>query len=598
MRRSSVDEIADAAPPPPDWRVLRTLWPYLTEFPARVILAMSCLVLAKGAGVVLPLLMKHLVDALVTAKNSLMAVPMALLLAYGALRFANVLFGELRDVIFGRVAERAMRRSALKVFQHLHKLDLDFHLSRRTGGLSRDIERGVSGINALLRFMLFNILPTLLEIALVAGILLFNYGPSFAAITVVSVALYIAFSVLITDWRTQYVRAANTLDSRANTRAIDSLLNYETVKYFGNEKHEAEQYDKALAEWERALTQNRLSLSALNAGQAFIVAGSLTWMMILAAQQVTSGQATLGDFVAINAFVMQLFIPLNFLGVVYREIRRALTDMGRMFGLLEQQPKVSDPSGAKVLSTTRAGVRFDHVNFGYHAKCQILHDVSFEIPVGKKLAIVGPSGSGKSTLARLLFRFYDVNGGRILIDGKDVRELTQDSLRSHIGVVPQDTVLFNDTIFYNIQYGRPGASKQEVEHAASLAHLDAFIRQLPEGYETPVGERGLKLSGGEKQRVAIARALLKNPQIMIFDEATSSLDSVSEQAILGAIREVAASRTTLVIAHRLSTITDADEIILIEHGRIRERGTHLGLLEADGAYANLWKIQQRKHLSH
>lgn len=595
MRRSHAPDVADNAPP--DWRVLKALWPYLTEFPARVILAMSCLVLAKGAGVLLPLLMKQLVDALVPAKNTLVALPLALLLAYGALRFANVLFGELRDLIFGRVAERAMRRVALKVFQHLHKLDLDFHLSRRTGGLSRDIERGVSGINTLLRFMLFNILPTLLEIALVAGILLHNYGASFAVITVVSVVLYIAFSVLITDWRTQYVRAANALDSRANTRAIDSLLNYETVKYFGNERHEAEQYDAALAEWERALMQNRLSLSALNAGQAFIVAGSLTWMMILAARQVTDGQATLGDFVAINAFVMQLFIPLNFLGVVYREIRRALTDMGRMFGLLEQQPKVGDAPSAQALDTASASVRFEAVEFGYHPRRQILHGVSFEIPAGKKLAIVGPSGSGKSTLARLLFRFYDVQGGHILINGLDLRTLTQDSVRSHIGVVPQDTVLFNDTIFYNIQYGRPGASRQEVEHAAGLAHLDAFIRQMPDGYDTLVGERGLKLSGGEKQRIAIARALLKNPPIMIFDEATSSLDSASEQAILGAIREVAASRTTLVIAHRLSTITDADEIVLLDHGRIRERGSHASLLAADGAYAQLWKIQQKRQVA-
>ena len=593
MRRSS-PHTEVAAADPPDWRVLRTLWPYLTEFPARVILALLCLALAKGAGVFLPLLMKHLVDDLTTAKTALVAVPMALLLAYGALRFANVLFGELRDVIFGRVAERAMRRAALKVFQHLHRLDLDFHLTRRTGGLSRDIERGISGINTLLRFMLFNILPTLLEIALVAVILLHNYGASFAIITVVSVVLYIAFSVLITDWRTQYVRAANTLDSRANTRAIDSLLNYETVKYFGNERHETEQYDKALAEWEQALTQNRLSLSALNAGQAFIVAGSLTWMMILAARQVTTGQATLGDFVAINAFVMQLFIPLNFLGVVYREIRRALTDMGRMFGLLEQEPKVQDTAQARELKASTASVRFEKVNFGYHSKRQILHDVSFEIPSGKKLAVVGPSGSGKSTLARLLFRFYDVNAGRIFVSGLDVRDVTQDSLRSHIGVVPQDTVLFNDTIFYNIQYGRPTATKEEVERAAQLAHLDHFIQQLPDGYETMVGERGLKVSGGEKQRIAIARALLKNPAIMIFDEATSSLDSGSEQAILGAIREVAQYRTTLVIAHRLSTITDADEIILLERGRIVERGTHASLLAAEGAYARLWKLQQRE----
>jgi len=576
-----------------DWRVIRTLTPYLTEFPLRVFIAMLCLVLAKLAGVVLPMMMKHLVDDLTPAKHAIVVVPIALLLAYGALRFANVMFGELRDLVFGRVAERAMRRAALNVFEHLHRLDLDFHLTRRTGGLSRDIERGVSGISSLLRFMLFNILPTLLEIGLVAMILLFNYGAEFAVITVVAVILYILFSVVITEWRNKYVHAANTLDSRANTRAIDSLLNYETVKYFGNEKHEAAQYDRALAKWEIALTQNRLSLAALNVGQSLIVAGSLTWMMILASQRIADGHMTLGDFVAINAYMIQLFVPLNFLGFVYREIRRSLTDMAKMFGLLEQHASITDTPAAQTLQTKAASVRFEHVEFGYGEKRRILHDVSFEIPAGRKLAVVGPSGAGKSTLARLLFRFYDVNGGTVRVDGVDIRQITQDSLRTHIGVVPQDTVLFNDTLFYNIQYGRPDASREEVEHAARLAHLDSFIRQLPDGYETAVGERGLKLSGGEKQRVAIARALLKNPSIMIFDEATSSLDSVSEQAILGALREVAQRRTTLVIAHRLSTITDADEIILLDQGRVQERGTHTALLAAGGAYARLWQMQQK-----
>ena len=578
---------------PSDWRVIRTLAPYLTEFPLRVSVAMLCLVIAKLTGVVLPMMMKHLVDDLTPAKHAIVVVPMALLLAYGALRFANVMFGELRDLVFGRVAERAMRRAALNVFEHLHRLDLDFHLTRRTGGLSRDIERGVSGINSLLRFMLFNILPTLLEIALVAMILLFNYGASFAIITLVSVVLYIAFSVTITEWRNKYVRAANSLDSRANTRAIDSLLNYETVKYFGNEQHEAAQYDRALAEWEIALTQNRLSLSALNAGQSLIVAGSLTWMMILASQQIAGGRMTLGDFVAINAYMIQLFVPLNFLGFVYREIRRSLTDMARMFGLLEQHAAISDQPGARVLSAQAVSVRFEGVDFGYGPKRSILHGVSFEIPAGRKLAVVGPSGAGKSTLARLLFRFYDVQGGAIRVNDTDIRQLTQDSLRRHIGVVPQDTVLFNDSLYYNIQYGRPGASREEVEQAARLAHLDGFIAQLPDGYQTQVGERGLKLSGGEKQRVAIARALLKDPAIMIFDEATSSLDSVSEQAILAALREVARHRTTLVIAHRLSTITDADEIVLLDAGRVRERGTHAALLAAGGAYAQLWQLQQK-----
>lgn len=581
------------APAPSDWRVIRTLTPYLTEFPLRVFVAMLCLVIAKLSGVVLPMVMKHLVDDLTPTQNALVVVPIALLMTYGILRFANVMFGELRDLVFGRVAERAMRRAALNVFEHLHRLDLDFHLTRRTGGLSRDIERGVSGINSLLRFMLFNILPTLLEIALVAAILFFSYGAEFAVITLASVVLYVAFSVVITEWRNKFVRAANTLDSRANTRAIDSLLNYETVKYFGNEKHEAAQYDQALAKWEVALMQNRLSLAALNAGQSLIVAGSLTWMMILAAQRITEGQMTLGDFVAINAYLIQLFVPLNFLGFVYREIRRSVTDMARMFGFLEQNAGIKDAPAAQSLNTQSASVQFEHVEFGYGEKRRILHGVSFEIPAGRKLAVVGPSGAGKSTLARLLFRFYDVQGGCVRINGVDIRQLSQDSLRTHIGVVPQDTVLFNDTLFYNIQYGKPGASREEVEQAARLAHLDSFIRQLPDGYETAVGERGLKLSGGEKQRVAIARALLKNPTIMIFDEATSSLDSVSEQAILGALREVAQQRTTLVIAHRLSTITDADEIILVDQGKIQERGTHQSLLAMGGAYARLWRMQQK-----
>jgi ATP-binding cassette subfamily B protein len=578
--------------------VLRTLWPYLTEFPGRVALAMACLLIAKLAGVALPMVLKHLVDSLDIGKDvSLFVLPLGLLLAYGAMRFASSLFGELRDVVFGRVAERAMRRAALNVFNHLHRLDLDFHLSRRTGGLSRDIERGVSGISFLLRFMLFNIIPTLLEIGLVAMILLFNFGLSFALITAVSVALYVLFSVVITEWRTRFVREANRLDSRANTRAVDSLLNYETVKLFGNERREAEEYDRFLAEWEVAQQQNRLSLGALNAGQALIVAVALTWMMTLAAQQIGAGRMTMGDFVAINAYIIQLFIPLNFLGFVYREIRRAMTDMQRMFGLLERRPRVADADAAPALRPADATVRFEDVSFGYSSQRGILHGVSFEIPAGKTVAVVGPSGSGKSTLARLLFRFYDPDAGRITIGGQDIRGVSQHSLRACIGVVPQDTVLFNDTIYYNIAYGRIDASQEEVERAARLAHLDAFIGHLPDGYQTLVGERGLKLSGGEKQRIAIARALLKDPLIMIFDEATSSLDSGSEQAILSAIREVAARRTALVIAHRLSTITDADEILLLDHGQVRERGSHAQLLAAGGAYARLWKLQQREGLA-
>ena len=575
-----------------EWRALVTLLPYLREFPARVALAMVCLVLAKLSGVVLPLVLKALVDALGPAAPAL-TVPLALLAAYGLLRFANVLFGELRDVLFGRVAERAIRRSSLDVFRHLHTLDLDFHLSRRTGGLSRDIERGVAGISFLLRFLIFNVLPTLLEIALVAVILWRNYGASYALIASAAVGLYIFFSVAITEWRTRFVREANQLDSRANTRAIDSLLNYETVKLFGAEREEAEAYDRSLASWELAQRQSRLSLSALNTGQALIIAGAVTALMLMASRDVAAHAATLGDFVAINAFMMQLFVPLNVLGFVYREMRRALTDMQRMFSLRQQVTKVQDAPTAAPLSDTLVRVSFERVAFRYHAERPILRDVSFEIPQGKKLAVVGSSGAGKSTIARLLFRFYDVESGRIGLNGKDLRALTQESLRAHIGVVPQDTVLFNDTIYYNLAYGKTGATRTEVERVVRLAHLDGFIAQLPRAYDTEVGERGLKLSGGEKQRVAIARALLKDPPLMIYDEATSSLDSVSERAILEALREAARARTTLVIAHRLSTVTDADEIVVLERGQVAERGTHTQLLAANGVYAKLWALQQR-----
>ena len=578
-----------------EWRAMRSLLPHLAEFPWRVALALSCLIAAKLAGVTLPMVLGRAVDALdADGENMALAVPLALLLGYGALRFASVAFGELRDVLFSRVSERAMRRVALRVFRHLQALDLDFHLGRRTGGLSRDIERGLSGISFLLRFMVFNIVPTLLEIAMVAVILTVSFDWRFAAISMAAVAVFIGFSVWVTEWRTQYVRAANNLDSSANTRAVDALLNYETVKLFGNERWEADKYDEALAHWEKALRQNRSSLAALNAGQAFIVGAAITAMMVLAAADVTDQKLSIGDFVAVNAYMVQLFIPLNFLGFVYREIRRALTDMQRMFGLLDEQPKVADREQAAAMDCDAADIVFEGVQFGYKADRQILHGVDLTIPAGRKLAVVGPSGSGKSTLARLLFRFYDPDRGSIRINGRDIREFSQDSLRRHIGVVPQDTVLFNDSIAYNIAYGRPDASPAEIERVARLAHLDAFIADLPEGYETRVGERGLKLSGGEKQRIAIARALLKDPPIMIFDEATSSLDSGSEQAILTAIREVAAQRTTLVIAHRLSTITDADEIVFLARGAVVERGTHADLLAVDGAYAQLWKLQQRE----
>ncbi|GAC1620259.1 MAG: ABC transporter ATP-binding protein/permease [Nevskia sp.] len=579
-------------------KTLAMLRPYLAEFPGRVALALALLFIAKIAGVWLPQLLKHLVDRLTPHEGLVLIVPAALLLAYGAFRFVNVLLGELRDLVFGRVSERAQRRAALKVFEHLHRLDLDFHLSRRTGGLGRDIERGVDGISFLLRFLTFNIVPTLFEIALVAGILWQQYDGRFAAIAGVSVVVYIGFSVWLTEWRTKYVRAANTMDSKASTRAIDSLLNYETVKYFGNERWEAERYDESMAAWEKATSQNRMSLSALNTGQALIVAGSITAMMALAAAEVTQGRMTTGDFVAVNAYMVQLFVPLNFLGFVYREIRRALTDMQKMFGLLEQRSKVVDRPDARALTVDRVGshvsLRFEHVDFGYSPTRQILRDVSFEIAPGRKLAVVGASGAGKSTLARLLFRFYDPDRGAIRINGQSLRDLTQDSLRRLIGVVPQDTVLFNDTIEYNIAYGRPGATRAEVERAAKLAHLDAFIARLPDGYETMVGERGLKVSGGEKQRIAIARALLKDPPILILDEATSSLDSSAEQAILGALRSATERRTTLVIAHRLSTITDADTILVLDQGRVVEQGSHSELLARQGAYAQLWNLQLRE----
>jgi len=596
MRRLNPSEpIADPprAPRVSRWRALTILIPHLAEFPGRVVLALSFLIGAKLAGVVLPLLLKRLVDTLSHPSPETVAQPLLLLLAYGGVRFFNVLAGELRDVSFGRVTERSMRRSALRVFRHLHRLDLDFHLSRRTGALSRDIERGVEGIRFLLRFLLFNILPTLLEIGMVAGILWHKYGWRFAAIAFVAVVVYIVCSVVVTEWRTQYVRKLNQLDSNANARAVDALINYETVKYFGNEDFEAQRYDASLVDWENASIRNRMSLSVLNVVQAMIVASAITLMMWLAAQRVSAGSMTVGDFVAVNAFMVQLFMPLNFLGFVYREVRRAVTDMQKMFGLLDAGTQVADAPDAHTLAVSQAEVRFEHVRFGYGPDREILHDVSLVIPAGRKLAVVGASGAGKSTLARLLFRFYDAQGGQVRVAGHDVRELTQASLRGHIGVVPQDTVLFNDSIYYNIAYGRPDASRAEIEHAARMAHLADFIASLPQGYETPVGERGLKLSGGEKQRIAIARALLKNPPILILDEATSSLDSGAENAILDALKQATEHRTTLVIAHRLSTVTDADEIAVLEDGRIVERGRHHELLARDGSYAALWRLQQR-----
>lgn len=577
-----------------DWKVVLRLLPYLWDFRGRVAIALSLLALAKGANVLLPVVLKYLVDGLdaLKAQDNLAVLPLALLLAYGACRLGTVVFAELRDLVFGRVGERAMRRIAVSVFDHLHKLDLSFHLERRTGGLSRDIERGQAGISFLLRFLLFNILPTLLEITLIAVILMAAYDYLYAVITFISVICYIALSVLMTEWRTRFVRQANELDSAANTRAVDSLLNFETVKYFNNERWEAEEYDESLARWEQAAQKNRFSLAGLNIGQAIVIATALMAMLTLAAQGVISGEMTLGDFVLVNAYMIQLFVPLNFLGFVYREIRRALADMSRMFSLLDVSPAVVDVPNAPRLAINHAEIEFSHISFGYDESRQILNDVSFSVPAGSSVALVGASGSGKSTIARLLFRFYDPDSGTIKVDGQAINQVQQLSLRQNIGIVPQDTVLLNQSIGYNIRYGRPTATDQEVAEAVRLAHLEAFIARLPEGLETRVGERGLKLSGGEKQRVAIARALLKNPPILIFDEATSSLDSVAERSILDAMNELARNRTTLVIAHRLSTIAHVDQILVLDQGRVVERGRHESLLQSQGVYAGLWAAQK------
>jgi len=578
-----------------NWRVLAKLWPFLTEFKTRVWLAISCLVGAKLASVALPFVLKHIVDNLnlKSAAETLMAIILSLIIAYGALRLANVLFGEIRDMLFGRVTERAMRRIGLKVFNHLHKLDLDFHLSRQTGGLSRDVERGTSGISFLMRFMVFNIGPTLLEIAMVVGILLYNYGFTFAVVILSAVIIYVTFSIKATDWRTKYVKELNQADNHSNTRAVDSLLNFETVKYFNNEHYEAQRYDVGLANWESARRKNRLSLFALNGGQALIIAIAMTSMLALAAIQVANGNMTIGDFVLVNAFTMQIFMPLNFLGFVYREIRGSLTNIENLFLLLDKKPKIVDHENAKPLKVTQGEISFHRVGFYYHEKRRIIDDLSFTIKAGSKVAVVGESGAGKSTLVKLLFRFYDPTEGHISIDNQDIAKVTQDSLRQQVGIVPQDTVLFNDTLYENIKYGRPDASQDDIEQAIKLAHLESFVARLPDKGDTQVGERGLKLSGGEKQRVAIARTILKRPPIMIFDEATSSLDSQSERAILEALKEIAQGHTSFVVAHRLSTIMDADNIIVMDQGQIVEQGDHQQLLNQDGLYAKLWMSQQK-----
>jgi ATP-binding cassette subfamily B protein len=579
-----------------DWGTLKRLFPYLWEYKWRVLAALSFMVGAKLANVGVPLLLKDLIDSMTpqpTVADAVLVVPVALLMAYGLLRLSVSAFTELRELVFSEATQGAARKIALQTFEHLHQLSLRFHLERQTGGMSRDIERGVRGIESLIAYSLYSIVPTLIEVVLVLTILGVKFDKWYAIITLVALATYIYFTVTVTEWRTKFRKEVNEFDSSAHTRAIDSLLNYETVKYFGNEAFEAKRYDVNLDKLRKARIKAQNSLSALNIGQQVIIAVALVGMLWRATQGVVDGRMTLGDLVMINAFMIQLYIPLNFLGVIYREIKQSLTDLERMFDLLEKEREVADVATAKPLQLQQPPeVRFDNVFFAYEPDRPILHGISLTIPAGKTVAVVGPSGSGKSTLARLLFRFYDVQQGGIYIDGLEIRQLTQDSVRAAIGIVPQDTVLFNDTVYYNIAYGNTQASKAQVEEAARAARIHGFIASTPQGYETMVGERGLKLSGGEKQRVAIARTLLKNPAILIFDEATSALDSTNERAIQAELRDAAHNKTTLVIAHRLSTVVDAHEIVVMDAGRVIERGTHLQLLAADGRYAHMWSLQQ------
>ncbi|RYF21228.1 MAG: ABC transporter ATP-binding protein/permease [Comamonadaceae bacterium] len=591
------------AKPPSDWATLRRLLPYLWQYKVRVLAALAFVIAAKLANVGVPVLLKHLVDAMTPTAGqaaALVVVPVALLLAYGALRLSTSVFTELRELVFAKATQGAARRIALETFEHLHALSLRFHLERQTGGMTRDIERGVKSIESLISFALFNIGATLIEVLLVLTVLGTTFDPWFAWITLAALAAYILFTVTVTEWRTQFRREANAFDSAAHTKAVDSLLNYETVKYFNNEAFEAQRYDESLQRLRHARLKSQTSLSLLNTGQQIIIAAGLVTMLWRAAQGVADGRMTLGDLVMVNAFMIQLYIPLNFLGVIYREIKQSLTDLDKMFLLIDREREVADaPGSAPLVQAAHPGVRFEAVHFAYDTGASgglpgrtILHGVDFEIPAGRTVAVVGPSGSGKSTLARLLYRFYDVQQGRIAIGGQDVRAVTQASLRQAIGIVPQDTVLFNETIGYNIAYGRPGATQEQVEGAARAARIHDFIASLPQGYATQVGERGLKLSGGEKQRVAIARTLLKNPPILIFDEATSALDSANERAIQSELRSVAQGKTTLVIAHRLSTVVDAHEILVMDAGRIVERGTHGQLLAQGGRYASMWALQQ------